>query len=116
MLHTAAVVLLCGCIVVADIMLQGSATKLDRESFASPVLAITLIALSSLLVYHATAFWTWLRAAWILRKLPNGSGNPIYGGLRKVLTFNRLQEMQKLNEAVLNGAGACYFNVLWRQV
>ena len=97
-------------------MLQRSPTNLDRESFASPVLAIALLALSSLFVYHAAAFWTWLRAAWILRKLPNGSGNLIYGGLQKVLTFNRLREMQKLNETVINGAGACYFNVLWRQV
>ena len=80
------------------------------------MLVAMLLALSSLILYNAAALWTWLRAVWILRPLPNGSGNLIYGGLQKVLAFNRMREVQKMNEAVLHGAGACKFNVLWRQV
>lgn len=89
---------------------------MDQGLAASPLLALTLIALCSLIAYNSFALWTWLRTAWILRKLPNGSGNLVYGGLSKVLAFNRMREVQKMNEGVLQGAGACFFNVLWRQV
>lgn len=91
-------------------------TTMDHGLAASPLLVLTLVALCSLIAYNAFALWTWLRTAWILRKLPNGSGNLIYGGLSKVLAFNRMREVQKMNEGVLQGAGACFFNVLWRQV
>lgn len=97
-------------------MLGSQYANFDKGSSPSPVLVVTLLAVFSLIAYHASALWTWLRAAWILRKLPNGSGNLIYGGLSKVLSFNRMREVQKVNESVLHGAGACFFNVLWRQV
>ena len=52
----------------------------------------------------------------MLRKLPKGSKNILYGGLITMLSPNRLRALEKLNEEVVNGSGVFYLNILWRQV
>lgn len=88
-------------------------TLIQDTSFTREVIVLALVAL---FVYNAVAIWSWCRTAWVCRKLPNGSGNFVYGGLFKMLSFNRLREFQKMNEAVVRGSGVFYFQVLWRQV
>ena len=90
---------------------------MDSEEHASLTVVNMLLAITCLLfIYNAWDIWTWLRTAWILRKLPSGSGNPVYGGLLKMLAFNRLRAMERINEAAAKGSGVYYFNILWRQV
>ena len=90
---------------------------MDSEGHASVTVVNMLLAIIGVLfMYNAWGIWTWLRTAWILRKLPSGSGNPVYGGLLKMLDFNRIRTMEKVNEAVVEGSGVYYFNILWRQV
>lgn len=59
---------------------------------------------------------SWLRTAWMLRKLPKGPGNLLFGGVVQILASNRLRAFQQLNDDTVNGSGVFYFNALWRQV
>ena len=90
---------------------------MDSEEQASVTVVSMLLAITALLfIYNGWGIWTWLRTAWMLRKLPSGSGNPVYGGLLKMLEFNRIRAMEKVNEVTVKGSGVYYFNILWRQV
>lgn len=70
----------------------------------------------SLLVWRAANVRDWVRAAWILRKLPRPSGNPVFGGVLRLLTGKRLRVMQALNDSVVGGSGVFYYNILWGHV
>ncbi len=79
-------------------------------------LPLILLTLLTLLAWRANAVADWIRAAWILRKLDRPSGNVVYSGVRRLLTGKRLRVMQAVNEAVVGGSGAFYYNILWGHV
>ena len=66
----------------------------------------------SLLVWRAANVLDWVRATWILRKLPRPSGDPVFGGVLRLLTGKRLRVMQAVNDSVVNGSGVFYYNIL----
>ena len=78
--------------------------------------SLVLIVTSLCIVIVLNGITPWLRRAWILRKLPRGSKNILFGGLVTMLSPNRLRALEKLNEDTVNGSGVFYFNILWRQV
>ena len=80
------------------------------------LLAVGLSIICCLLAFNLGNFTSWLRTAWMLRRLRRSSRNMVYGGLLDMLTPNRLRAMQRLNEEVVSGSGVFYFNALWRQV
>ena len=77
-------------------------------------LVLIVIGLCTILVLNGIL--PWLRTAWMLRKLPKGPKNILFGGLVTMLSPNRLRALEKLNENVVNGSGVFYLNILWRQV
>ena len=75
-----------------------------------------LILFAFLLIWRAAALVDWVRAVWILRKLPRPPGDPIFSGVRRLLTGKRLRVMQKINSEVVKGSGVFYYNILWGHV
>lgn len=78
-------------------------------------LAFVVLSVTSLCFLVLNGLLSWLRTAWMLRKLPRGSKN-LYDGLAQLLKPNRLRSFERINEHVVNGSGVFYYSVLWRQV
>ena len=78
--------------------------------------ALLVLSVSTFCYLVFNGLFSWIRTAWMLRKLPRGCKNMLYDGLVQMLTTNRLRALQKMNEVTLNGSGVLYFNALWRQV
>ncbi len=78
--------------------------------------AVWLSITCCLLASNFGGFASWVRTAWMLRKLPKSKSNRVYGGLLDMLSSNRLRAAQRMNEEIVSGSGVFYFNALWRQV
>ena len=78
--------------------------------------AVGLSITCCLLASSVGGFASWVRTAWMLRKLPKSNSNRVYGGLLDMLSSNRLRVAQRMNEEIVSGSGVFYFNALWRQV
>ncbi len=78
--------------------------------------AVGLSIICCLLALTFGGLASWLRTAWMLRKLPRSKSNRVYGGLLDMLSSNRLRAAQRMNEEIVSGSGVFYFNALWRQV
>jgi hypothetical protein len=78
--------------------------------------AVVLSITCCLLALSVGGLASWLRTAWMLRKLPRSKSNRVYGGLLDMLSSNRLRAAQRMNEEIVGGSGVFYFNALWRQV
>lgn len=78
--------------------------------------AFAVLSVTSLFFLVLNGLLTWLRTAWMLRKLPKGSKNMLNDVVMQMLTRNRLGALQRMNNDVVNGSGVFSFNVLWRQV
>lgn len=83
-------------------------------TMAVSVVVLIVTSLSAILVLNGIL--PWLRTAWMLRKLPKGPKNMLYGGLVSMLSHNRLRALEQMNKNVVSGSGVWHLNVLWRQV
>lgn len=89
---------------------------MQEISFETLLFAVGLSITCYLLAANLGDLASWLRTAWMLRKLPRSNSNIIYGGLLDMLSSNRLRAAQRINEEIVSGSGVLYFNALWRQV
>lgn len=78
--------------------------------------ALVVLGWTGLLYLVLNGLVSWLRTAWMLRKLPKGPGNLLFGGVVQIMASNRLRAFQRINDDAVNGSGVFYFNALWRQV
>ena len=78
--------------------------------------AFAVLSVTSLSFLVLNGLLTWLRTAWMLRKLPKGSKNMLNDVVMQMFTPNRLGALQRMNNDVVNGSGVFFFNKLWRQV
>ena len=78
--------------------------------------AFAVLSVTSLCFLVVNGLLSWLRTAWMLRKLPKGSKNMLNDVVMQMLTHNRLGALQRINNDVVNGSGVFFFHVLWRQV
>ena len=85
-------------------------------ALANMIAALLVLSMTALCYLMLNGLLSWLRTAWMLRKIKNGPKNKLYDGLVQMLTPNRLLALQKMNEVAVNGSGVFYLNALWRQV
>lgn len=78
--------------------------------------ALVVLSWTGLLYLLLNGLVSWLRTAWMLRKLPKGPRNLLFGGVVQMMGSNRLRALQRINNETVNGSGVFYFNALWRQV
>ena len=78
--------------------------------------ALLVLSMTGLCYLMLNGLLSWLRTAWMLRKVKNGPKNMLYDGLVQMMASNRLRALQKMNEVAVNGSGVFYVNALWRQV
>ena len=95
---------------------SGVVEAMQDMSIETLLFAAGLSITCCLLASNLGGFLSWLRTAWMLRKLPKSKSNRLYGGLLDMLSSNRLRAAQRMNEEIVSGSGVFYFNALWRQV
>lgn len=78
--------------------------------------ALIVVSWTGLVYLLLNGLLSWLRTAWMLRKLPKGPRNLLFGGVVQMMGSNRLRALQRINDDTVNGSGVFYFNALWRQV